>query len=353
MPAYARATTLARDNRAIVIENELVLVSVLIDKGADIYEAIHKPTGVDVLWKSPWGLRRPGSIDIASNSVVAWLENYSGGWQELFPSGGGPCTSKGVELNFHGEASMVAWDVDIVASGGDVAEVLFSTRLFRSPFRIERRMRLQAGSGSVEIEGRIVNEGGEAMDYMWSHHPAFGGAFLGDDVRIDTNAVAVIADDQYDGVGNPLAPDSRHTWPRVSRDGAAADLSVVPAVGEKRSILAYLADWGGDHGWYALTNRQQRVGVGLVWPVADFPYAWFWQELHASPGYPWYAGVRVMAIEPATSIPGQGLVTVMAKSGLHRTLGPGEEARNRLVMTLFDDAGEVTAIAPDGRVTRR
>ena len=226
MPAYARLTTLARDTRAVILENDIALVSVLVDKGADIYEAIHKPTGIDVLWKSPWGLRRPGSIDIANNSATAWLENYSGGWQELFPSGGGPCAYKGVDLNFHGEASMVAWDVDIVASGGAVAEALFSTRLFRSPFRIERRMRLRAGSATLEIEGRIVNEGGEVMDYMWSHHPAFGGAFLGDDVHIDTNAALIIADDLYDGVGNPLDPNSRHAWPHASRGDesrAAAD----------------------------------------------------------------------------------------------------------------------------------
>ena len=51
--------------------------------------------------------------------------------------------------------------------------------------------------------------------------------------------------------------------------------------------------------------------MGLVWPKAVFPYAWFWQEMHASPGFPWYGEVYVMAIEPFTSMPGHGLTRVM------------------------------------------
>ena len=52
--------TLERGVRAVRLENDLLAATVLVDKGADIYELIYKPKGIDVLWKSPWGLRRPG-----------------------------------------------------------------------------------------------------------------------------------------------------------------------------------------------------------------------------------------------------------------------------------------------------
>ena len=70
--------------------------------------------------------------------------------------------------------------------------------------------------------------------------------------------------------------------------------------------MAYLTDFASEHGWYGITNTELGLGVGLVWPKAVFPYAWFWQEMHASPGFPWYGEVYVMAIEPFSSMPGHG-----------------------------------------------
>ena len=43
-----------RGLKTAVIENELLRVVVLIDKGADIYQFVHKPTDTDFLWRSPW-----------------------------------------------------------------------------------------------------------------------------------------------------------------------------------------------------------------------------------------------------------------------------------------------------------
>src|SRR4051794_11008591 len=139
-----RETTLERGIPAVVLENDLIATAVLPTKGADVYTFISKPDDVDVLWKSPWGLRPPGAVSSAVDSNVAWMEAYEGGWQEIFPNGGTANTYRGVELNFHGEASLAVWDYEVRETGGATAEVLFSTRLRRSPFRIERTMRIEA-----------------------------------------------------------------------------------------------------------------------------------------------------------------------------------------------------------------
>ena len=51
-----------RGLKAAVLENELLRVVVLIDKGADVYEFLHKPTDTDFVWRSPWGVRDPSRI---------------------------------------------------------------------------------------------------------------------------------------------------------------------------------------------------------------------------------------------------------------------------------------------------
>lgn len=353
-PCSVKEVMLPRGNRAIAIESDLIAATVLPDKGADIYELIYKPRALDVLWKSPWGLRRPGAgVETAANSQVAWLEAYGGGWQEIFPSGGGPCVYKGVELNFHGEASVIAWEVEVVQEDDAAAEVRFHTRLARSPFRIERTMRVTKGAPVLTLRERIINEAGEPMDYMWGHHPAFGAPFLSGACRIDTNARTLIADDLYEPPGNPVTPGARYAWPMAERDGATTDLSRVPGPDETRALLAYFADYEGDTAWYGITNTELGFGVGLVWPVSAFPHAWFWQEMNASPGFPWYKGVYVMAIEPGTTIPGQGLVAAMEKTGTHRTLAPGESAEAELRVVFYESAKGIERIEKDGTVVTK
>ena len=145
-----RETTLPGGVPAVMLENALISVTVLPGKGADISALVSKPDDIDVLWKSPWGLRRPDVVHSATDSATAWLEAYEGGWQEIFPNGGTANLYRGVELNFHGEASLASWDYEITAEHGDVAEVCLSTRLRRSPFLIERRLGGQyCSSGSA------------------------------------------------------------------------------------------------------------------------------------------------------------------------------------------------------------
>src|SRR5262245_1258195 len=105
--------------RPLLLENDLLSATVLLDKGADIHCLIYKPRKLDVLWKTPWGLKRPApGVPSCAESTAAWLEIYPGGWQEIFPNGGGACTYKRAELNMHGEASVTTWDAEILEQGG-------------------------------------------------------------------------------------------------------------------------------------------------------------------------------------------------------------------------------------------
>jgi hypothetical protein len=354
-PCAATEVTLERGVRALRLENDRLAATVIPDKGADIYQLIDKRTGIDVLWKSPWGLKGGGAVPSAADSTTAWLEAYEGGWQEIFPSGGGPCTYRGVELNFHGEASLAAWDHEVAVGGGAEAELRLRVRLRRSPFLIERVMRVEAGRPALTFQGRITNQGGERLEVMWGHHPAFGAPFLGPACRVDTNARAVRADDAYDVPHNPLTPDGRYAWPLAdtAANGAPLDLSRVPAETEERQLLAYLHDFDGEHGWYGLTNTALGLGVGLVWPTAVFPHAWFWQEVHGTSGFPWYREAYVMAIEPFSSIPGQGLVKVIEKTGTQLTIEPGESVAADLSAVFYESSGGITGIEPDGTVRVR
>ena len=73
------------------MENELLRVTVLADKGADIFEFVHKPSDTDFMWRTPWGVRDP-SLFIPSTGwgEGVWHDMYEGGWQTIAPTGGYP-----------------------------------------------------------------------------------------------------------------------------------------------------------------------------------------------------------------------------------------------------------------------
>ena len=345
MTCKATEITLGKTLSALKLENDLLSTTVMVDKGADIYELSYKPAGVDVLWKAPWGMKEQArGFYSSADSLTAWLEAYAGGWQVLFPNGGTANTYKGVELGYHGEASMRAWDVDDVSAGGSELEVKLSARLLRSPYTIERWMRLESGSPILHMREKITNHAGEAMDCMWSHHPAFGAPFLGEDCVIDVGARGFVADDLYAGSANPLSLSQAYQWPMAGD----VDMSQLPPREQARDILAYFQDF--ESGWYGITNKALGFGIGLVWDASVFPYAWFWQELKASPGFPFYKRAYVMAIEPAASIPGQGLSAVMEKTGTHLTLQPGESREIALSALFYESRAGLRKIDADGAV---
>ncbi len=348
MACKLKEVVLGRSLRALEIENEWLSATVLLDKGADIYRLVYKPKDMDVMWKAPWGMKEPGrGFDTAVDSLTAWLEAYAGGWQVLFPNGGFANTYKGVELGYHGEASMKAWDCEILSASNEAIEVRLFLRLSRSPFSIERWMRLAAGSPILHFRERVTNHAGEAMDFMWSHHPAYGAPFLNEHCLIDTDAHILLADDQYEGAANPLTPGRDYAWPLAGD----FDLSTIPPPDQPRDLLGYLK--GFETGWYSITNRQHGFGLGFTWDNTVFPYAWFWQELNSSPGFPFYKCSYVIAIEPASSIPGHGLTAVMEKTGTQLTLGAGESKEVEFKVVFFESRAGVEHIDEAGNVHTR
>jgi hypothetical protein len=212
-------------------------------------------------------------------------------------------------------------------------------------------MRVEAGKPVLRFRERITNQGREDLEAMWGHHPAYGAPFLSGACRIDTNARTVCADDIIGGPLNPLTKGGTFLWPHGNRDGVSADLSRVAGPDDPpHETMAYLADFDGEHGWYGITNTALGLGVGLVWPTAVFPYAWFWQEMHAGQGFPWYGEVYVMAIEPFSSWPGHGLSAVIEKTGTQLSIPAGTSIEVDFAAVLYHAKTGIAGIAPDGAV---
>jgi len=326
-----------------ILRNEHIEVTLLPEKGSDIYRLLDRRTGIDVLFKTPWGLRPAPRAGTAPESAIQWLEAYPGGWQLILPNAGLPSVEHGVEWGFHGEACLLVWDV--VAAGPQEAEM--EATLFRSPLTVRRRFLLDGPT--LRVEEAVTNTSPETIEIMWGHHPAFGAPFLEAGCRMTTGAQTVVADP--DQPGSMLAPGSRHEWPHVTCiDGSVLDLSRLPGPeDEPRTHLAYLEDFEAP--FFSIVNPRLDLGVGMCWDQSTFDRAWFWQEVHCSSGFPFYKRGYVTAVEPHSTTPGQGGIGAARELGAPLVSLRGGATRSTWIEAmLFQSRTPVASIQSGGRI---
>jgi hypothetical protein len=282
--------------RALTLRNGSIDVTVLPGKGCEIYEFVDRSTGVDVIFKSPWGLQPPGSPPREGSDGMEFLHNYGGGWQELLPSCNDACTYRGVELPFHGEVAVVPWDVTVAADGEGAVELIGRVRCARTPFVLERRMRVERGAAVLTLRERVENVSGEAHDLVWGHHCVVGEPFLEEGCRLHAPVRTIVTLPEAWEETARLAPGQREPWPHaLLKDGGRADLRQVPG----REIDAHddvlLTDL--EDGTIAVENPRLGRTFRLRFDAELFRWLIAWQPYGGTHAYP-LKGSYALGIEP-------------------------------------------------------
>jgi hypothetical protein len=335
-----------RGLRTVELENELLRVVVLADKGTDIYEFLYKPTDTDFLWRSPLPLRNPALFTpTVANAVGAFHDNYPGGWQEILPTGGVPTMYKGAEFGFHGEVSLIPWDYMITEDTPDRIEVRFYVRTYRTPFYIEKCLSMERGRSALFCSERLLNEGEEDMELMWGHHPALGENFIDTSCIIDIRGGKVST--QRLGDTSRLVEGDGYQWPYVPGvDGKQLDISRIPPRSVCSHDVAFLSDL--EEPWFAIRNERKCIGFGMRWSPEVLRYLWFWQVFGGAYGYNLYGRSYHLALEPWSSIPSSFTLAQRRGTTLHMT--PGGELHLNLITVAFEGSEPVKGIDDQGNV---
>ena len=341
-----------RGLKTAIVENEILRVVVLVDKGADIYQLVHKPTDVDFLWRSPWGVRDPTRFLPTSGwPAGVWLDVYEGGWQTVLPGGGYPSNYNGVELGLHAEVNTIPWDAAIVEDSPQQVSLRCWVRTYRTPFYAEKTLTLKAGSPMLEIQETLVNEGEESAMCVWGQHIALGAPFLSEDCILDLPGGTVLNHPTEWHPNNRLKPGFQGEWPwSQAVDGSQVDMRQIPPRSARVTDMAYFTDL--PEGWYAVTNRKLNLGFGVVFPQDIFRYLWYWQVFGGGYGYPWYGRTYNVGLEPFTSYSNQGLQSAV-DNGTALRLEAGQSVTVNVKALAFTGARGVERIQPDGTVIPR
>lgn len=294
-------------------------VQLIPELGCDIVSFVDARTGVDVLWRVPWGIPPRSTGPFSAATETEWGERFPGGWNVLLPNGGAATPAPGgTTWGFHGEAALLPWTVLGSGVDGERAWAELEVRLIRAPLRLHRRLELV--DSALAVTETLTNLSSVPIEVMWSQHPSFGAPLIAAGTRIETGATVTETDDTL--TDGDLAAGERSTWPHApAQGGSAVDLSVVPDFATHR--LVYLSEF--ETGWARLVNDDLGLAARLEWDASVYPSAWLWQELNDTPGHPWWQMAYVCAIEPGTTYPGQGLAVAKEKGGTPLLLAGGEQ----------------------------
>ena len=339
MAPGARVTG-APEARLLRLANAHLEVEIDPDLGAEV-RSVRRPGGPNVLaryeWSSPLSVRRAGSY---GDAVLDWLSDYRGGWQELFPNAGDACLVGGVPLPFHGEVSRARWEMH--EAGPDHVTMRSASRL---PLVLERRMRLAPDRPALRLEETVRTEGPLGSHFLMGHHPAFV-ATAGARVELPAGT-RLLVDERYVTDLVDLSPGEGGEWPLApGHAGVDVRLDRIPDGPVQR--LVYLLDLGPSP-WAAISDVHPGLGVAMAWDAGTYPCAWAWWEIGGS-DFPWYGRARILAIEPNTAAPSDGLGAARRRGQAHR-IEPGSEHHTWLTLALFDpEAGSVVGVDREGRV---
>jgi hypothetical protein len=288
--------------RVVFMENELIRLGILVDRGSDIFEFRYKPLDLNFLLQLPGKLRNLQSdFSQMRNTQNQFEDHYYGGWQEILPNS--PAfVYRGASLGQHGEISLIPWKYAILDEGPESVSVKLWNQPVRVPLKIEKTLTINRERPALQISEKLTNLSQTHLDLMWGHHIAFGLPFLESGASIDVNARKVVSE--------PTMPEPRMfkpgiitDWPMAEKPtGGQTNASIVPDVkASPYSDLSYLWDFNGN-GRYSIRNVKDNIGFSLDWDSKVFKYLWYWQERYATKDFPWWGSCYTIALEPWTSM---------------------------------------------------
>ena len=303
--AGPRARWLTQEGRRLlVIENARFRVAMWPELGGAITSYIHKPTGLDVIWrKAPAQKPRRSVLGQPWSEGSDLFDVMDGSWYVSLPNGFFRTDYFGAPLGTHGELRSVPWSVESIRRTASTLRVVLVGMSVRTPLVYRRELTVRAGSAQLHWKETLGNRSSAPLPVAWLHHPAFSGPLL-----VGARLVAPVRTVSVNPTNHPaslqLKAGYRGRWPHVpERKGKKRrDCSAAPVAGSGTDHSVQLQDFSSGRG--CLWNERLKLGFAIQWDLAMFPCAWSWAHAGGGvPRYPMWGEGHLMTLQPSTSPP--------------------------------------------------
>ncbi|MDD6478377.1 MAG: DUF4432 family protein [Oscillospiraceae bacterium] len=164
--------------RTLIIENDKMRCTILVDKGLDIISFVDKATDTDVVWTNPMGLSCMEKRRLVIMDEDCYSDNYLGGFFEILPNFGEACEYHNMKFSQHSEISHLPFEMSVLEDSSEKITLLFVTRLSKYPFEVRKKLTFTNKDKTLSFEEEIKNLSSENLPYLWALHPCLGEPFL-------------------------------------------------------------------------------------------------------------------------------------------------------------------------------
>jgi hypothetical protein len=297
------------DRRAYRLSNAKVELTVLLG-GGHVADFRRCGSPINVLWESPWPAIEPQTFSSREHAALygdgpvgRFLCGYTGHALALGYFGMPSSEEAKQGLSLHGEAANSEWEVVSAVADDDSATLAMEVTLpvYRLHFR--REIFLPRDAFTACIKEIVTNLSGDAIDFQWVQHAAFGEPFLanGEATLFVSGTRGVTWPAGYEG-RELLASDVEYQWPYApSLDGGSVNLSQPFVRDGTGYVAALLADSDHKNAFVAVHNRRHQLLAGYCFDSKMFPWIVLWEENRAREYAPWNKRTRVRGVEFGTS----------------------------------------------------
>jgi len=323
-------------------------VSVL-EGGGHICELnLNACTGVNPLWRPPWGTIDPTEYATAKHArrygeppdgrLLAGIAGHSLSFDHFGPPSPEE-TAAG--LTTHGEAPALKWDVQKRVQSPK-PQLHYGLTLPEARIRFSRKLTLDRSNPVIYCEEEAVNLSAYDRPISWNQHVTFGPPFLQAGITwFDMPAArAKVCPASYSPRFS-LQPDAEFTWPNApTKDRKRVNLRTTPAL-RFGHYTAQLLNPELEIGFIAACNPRLKLLVVYAFRRADFPWVGNWEERHNRTQAPWLGKTFCRGLEFSTTpfaIPRRETIEQGPLFGepTYRWLPAKSKARVRFLILLFE-----------------
>lgn len=293
----------------ITLKNSRLKVGVRPDLGGRIDQITDLETGKEWLWHPSWYRGDGRKLPLGA----PFDENWSGGWDEVFPNDNA-CEFQGRVLHDHGELWSQSWDV--ISQGPRTAHMAYSC----STVPVSIRKNITLAPDGVNVRYRFQNESDSGMPFLFKLHCALA-IEKGDDILLPPCQIEPVDT----GFSTMIGRAERTPFP-IAYDKSGIEVRVDRVPGREALEQEFFYATNLAQPWCGLRNGATARSFTVTFGLEQVRYVWVFGS---------YGGWRhqyVLILEPSTNIPYD--LETAHRNGTCGYLAPGEQKEIAVDMRL-------------------
>ncbi len=286
------------DYKSLILENDVLRVMLLIDRGCEIIEFNYKKMDLDFVWRTPNGLEALKNFSKDYGDDYTLTDYYTGGWFEAFPVCGSGGDYFGTHMPVYGEVCYLPWDYEVLKDDEKEIIVRAYCKTIRSPFYLEKKLVLKLGKPTLLIEESIKNLSTEKLNFNLGYHPNFGKSFIDDEIEFEISNCDI--EILWSCENSRFNLEEKGNWPYLKdKKGKKIDLRIVPVKGSGVNEIINLK--GIEDGVIKVKNKNKNIGIKVSFDTKIFKNAILWIVRNGDKGYPRYGNTNVVCVLPKSN----------------------------------------------------